>query len=118
MKNKFIYQYVKFSAQSNQINKTRLKMLQFREERLAEIIEEAKNSLDSLKTDKASYSDLLFKLSLDVFFRLMENDITLECLPEDLELVKIASKKASEVFMESTGINIVINVIGQLSSDQ
>lgn len=93
-------------------------MLQFRDERLTEIVEEAKNSLSSLKTDLSSYSDLLFKLSLDVFFRLMESDVTLECLPEDLELVKAASKKASESFMESTGINIAVNIVGQLSSEQ
>lgn len=93
-------------------------MLQFRDERLTEIVEEAKNSLSSLKTDLSSYSDLLFKLSLDVFFRLMESDVTLECLPEDLELVKAVSKKASESFMESTGINIVVNIVGQLSSEQ
>lgn len=107
-----------FSAQSNQINKTRLKVLQFRDERLSEIIEEAKNSLPSLKTEVTSYSELLFKLSLDIFFHLMENEVTLECLPEDLELVKAASLKASDSFMEITGLNIVVNVIGQLSSEQ
>lgn len=106
------------SAQSNQINKTRLKVLQFRDERLAEIIEEAKNTLPSLKNELDSYSELLFKLSLDVFFHLMENDVTLECLPEDLELVKAASKKASDSFVEITGLNIVVNVIAQLPLEQ
>jgi len=48
----------------------------------------------------------------------METDLTLECLPEDLELVKAASKKASDSFMEITGINIVVNIIGQLPLEQ
>lgn len=109
---------IKFSAQSNQINKTRLKVLQFRDERLSEIIDEAQNSLTSLKSSVESYSDLLFKLTLDVFFRLMEREVTLECLPDDLDLVMNASQKASKSFMDCTGITITVKVAGELSDDQ
>lgn len=104
-----------FSAQSNQINKTRLKVLQFRDERLIEIIEEARNSLSSLKQDSSQYSQLLFNYSLEVFYRLMENEVVLECIPEDLELVEAASKKAAQIFKESTLIDLNVKVVGNLS---
>jgi V-type H+-transporting ATPase subunit E len=101
-----------FSAQSNQINKTRLKVLQFRDESLNEIIGEAHNTLISVKNDLDSYSKLLLYLCLDVFYRLMENEVSIECTSDDLELVKIASKKAAELFKVSTMIDVSINVAG------
>lgn len=106
-----------YSAQSNQINKTRLKILQYRDERLTEIIEEARNALDSLKKDPISYSNLLFDLSLDVFYRLMEGEVLLECVSGDLELVRDASVKAAELFKNSTGINIRVSVVANLSEN-
>ena len=95
-----------------------MKVLQFRDESLNEIIEEAEKCLALLKKDSNSYSNLLYKLSLDVFYRLMENNVSLECVPEDLDLVRIASSKAAEAFKESTGISITLEVIGNLSEEK
>lgn len=106
-----------FSAQSNQINKTRLKVLQFRDERLNEIIFEARKTLISIKNDVNSYSVLLTNLCLDVLYRLMENEITLECVYEDLELVQAVSKKAAEIFKETTKIDVSINVVGNMPEE-
>lgn len=106
-----------FSAQSNQINKTRLKVLQFRDERLNEIIVEARTTLGSIKNDVKTYYDLLLNLCLDVFYRLMENEVTIECTSDDLDLVKGASKKAAEIFKGTTAIDIFINVVGIMSEE-
>jgi V-type H+-transporting ATPase subunit E len=53
------------SAQSNQINKARLKVLQAREETLAELLNEAKKQLGSVASD-GSYRGLLKDLILQV----------------------------------------------------
>lgn len=81
---------------------------------MTEIIEEARNSLGNLKADPSYYSNLLLNLSLDVFYRLMEKEVLLECVPVDLELVKEASQKAAELFKESTGIDVHVSVLGNL----
>ena len=47
----------------------------------------------------------------------MEAEISLECMFSDLELVKVAAKKASTIFSQSTGINVNISVIGNLSEE-
>ena len=87
-------------------------MLQFRDERLNEIIVEAQNTLISIKSDVNSYSNLILNLCLDVFYRLMENEVIIECTDDDLDLVKGASKKAAEMFKASTSIDVSINVVG------
>ena len=87
-------------------------MLQFRDERLNEIIVEAQNTLISIKSDVNSYSNLILNLCLDVFYRLMENEVTIECTSDDLDLVKRASKKAAEMFKANTLIDVSINVVG------
>lgn len=93
-------------------------MLQFRDERLNEIISEARDTLISIKKDMNSYSNLLLNLCLDVLYRLMENEVTIECTPDDLELVKVASKKAANLFKESTMIDISINVVGIMPEEK
>lgn len=65
-----------------------------------------------------SYSNLLLNLCLDVFYRLMENEVTIECTSDDLELVKVASKKAAELFKENTMIDVSINVIGIMPEEK
>lgn len=95
----------------------RLKILQFRDERLDQIIGEARNRLNSVKKDANSYSRLLLNLCLDVLYRLMESEVSLECNSEDLELVEAASKKAREIFKENTQIDVSINVVGNMSDN-
>ena len=90
-------------------------MLQFRDECLSEITEEAQKSLQILKNDVEYYSNLLLKLSLDVFYRLMDNEVFLECSSEDLDVVGSASQKAAEIFKGSTGLDIRVTVLGTLS---
>ena len=94
-----------------------MKILQFRNERLNEIIDEARGALPGIREDRENYSELIFKLILDILYRLMENEITLECMFSDLELVKIGAKKASTIFSQNTGINVNISVIGNLSEE-
>lgn len=61
---------------------------------------------------------MLLNLCLDVFYRLMENEVTIECTPDDLELVKVASKLAANLFKESTMIDISINVVGIMPEEK
>jgi len=53
-------------AQSTHINKSRLKVLQSREERLEELFSEARKTLSNISANKESYKTLLHKLALQV----------------------------------------------------
>lgn len=105
------------SAQSNQINKSRLNVLQCRDERLAEIIEDAQRSLPALRQDAQHYAELMTKLCLEVFFRLMETDVALACLPDDQQLVQDASTKAASTFEKATGLRLTLKVEPTLNED-
>lgn len=54
------------SAQSNQTNKSRLQILQTREQHLQELFDGAKERLAELTKDQAKYSELLNGLILQV----------------------------------------------------
>jgi V-type H+-transporting ATPase subunit E len=54
------------SAQSNQINKSRLRVLQARQQMLDELFDEARSKLTSVSKDKSQYPALLKDLVLQV----------------------------------------------------
>lgn len=58
--------YDNYSAQSTHINKSRLKVLQSREEKLEELFDEARKNLVKLSANTESYKTLLYKLALQV----------------------------------------------------
>lgn len=92
-------------------------MLEYRDEKLQEIIEDAKDLLPSIKSDVDSYSQLLFDLCLEVFYRLMETDITLECLEADEELVKAAADKAKIEFENATTVPLRLTITCNLKPE-
>lgn len=94
-----------------------MKILQYRDERLTEIIDEARLALNSLKKDSDKYSEFIFKLALEILYRFMENEIKIECLPDDHEVTTIALKKAGEAFRSVTGIDVSIQISPTLSSE-
>ncbi len=92
-------------------------MLEFRDEKLQDIIAETKALLPTVKSDGELYSQLLFNLCLEVFYRLMEVDVTLECLKEDEEFVKAASEKAKLEFLSATSISMRVSIVPSLKEE-
>ena len=94
-----------------------MNVLEFRDDKLQDIIAESKTLLPSLKSNRDSYSQLLFNLCLEIFYRLMETEVTLECLKEDEEIVKTASEKAKSEFQSATSISVRLSIVPNLKEE-
>lgn len=94
--------------QSNQINKSRLKVLQAQDSSIEEIMEEAKRRLSSIPTS-SSYTSTLSALMLQSFFRFMDGSeldnlsISVRVRKEDLAMAQKALEQAQTEFRQSTG---------------
>ncbi|TPX40494.1 hypothetical protein SeLEV6574_g06591 [Synchytrium endobioticum] len=88
-------------AQSNHINKARLRVLQSRQEVLNEIFTEAKSKLSDLTTDSSAYGTLLSDLILQGLYKLMEAEVTIQCRKVDVSLVQSAMDDAANKYKET-----------------
>ncbi|KAI9286644.1 ATPase, V1/A1 complex, subunit E [Umbelopsis sp. AD052] len=93
-------------AQSNQINKSRLRVLQARQQMLDELFDEARSKLTSVSKDSSQYPALLQDLVLQGFYSLMETNVKIQCRKEDVSLVEKAIAEAVTAYEESMGDKI------------
>ncbi|KAJ3413088.1 hypothetical protein HDV05_008542 [Chytridiales sp. JEL 0842] len=75
-------------AQSNHVNKNRLRVLQARQQVLNDLLLEAKNRLSSLTQDEGKYVTLLKDLLLQSYFQMMEPKVAIHCRKKDVPLVE------------------------------
>lgn len=97
--------------QSNQINKSRLKVLQAQDSAIEDIMEEVKKRLASIPS-ASTYTSFLTALMLQSFYRFMdagESDslsISLRIRKEDLSMAQKALEQAQADFRQSTGKSV------------
>jgi len=98
-------------TESNEINKSRIQILKEREGGLSLIFDEAKNKLQEISHNHDKYKELIKKLLLQGLVMLKENEITVQCREEDIEIVQDSLSKAKKDYEELTGghVNISIN---------
>ncbi|KAI8094173.1 ATP synthase subunit [Thamnidium elegans] len=87
-------------AQSNHINKARLRILQQRQQVLDELFEETDGLIHQISEDEEQYATLLQGLILQGAFALMEQDIEIRCREEDVDQVNSAVENISERYEE------------------
>ncbi|CAM0139291.1 V-ATPase V1 sector subunit E [Umbelopsis sp. WA50703] len=97
-------------AQSNQINKSRLRVLQSRQHMLDELFEESRAQLPSVSKDSNKYPALLKDLVLQGLYSLMETDLKVQCRKEDVSLVEKAITEATKEYEEHMGQKISATV--------
>lgn len=102
-------------AQSTQLNKSRLRLLQRREEHLQELFNSARSALLELSKDEGRYLQLLEGIIVQGLLQLMEPEVTILSRPKDAELVKKAIKGAKEQYISISGREITINISEELS---
>jgi len=90
-------------AQSTLTNKSRLRLLQAREQHLQDLFSEARERLAKLSEDGARYSQLLETSILQGLLRLLEPSVTVHCRPLDEEVVKTAAEAAKGQYTEMSG---------------
>ncbi|KAI9362465.1 ATPase, V1/A1 complex, subunit E [Zopfochytrium polystomum] len=97
-------------AQSNHVNKNRLRILQARQQALNDVFQEARGQLTSICHDKAKYAALLKNLLLQGFFQLMEPNVSVQCRKVDLDLVKTAITEAKAAYKEKLKADLEVKI--------
>ena len=96
--NDFIYLY---SAQSNHVNKARLRVLQERQQILDSLFEDTQQNILHIPDDQESYTELMEGLILQGLYALMDSDVSIRVREADVEIAQFASERASQKFQET-----------------
>lgn len=92
-------------TRSTSANKTRLRVLQARQELIDKLFEDARKQIaEKGKDDK--YEETLKGLILEAMYLLAESKIGLRCKKEDKDKVSSAAKEAAKEYKEKTGKDI------------
>ncbi|KAI5476761.1 hypothetical protein MNV49_007351 [Pseudohyphozyma bogoriensis] len=91
---------------SNQNNKSRLQLLETREELLEKVFDDARSKLKDTVSDSKKYAELLKGLILQSLFTLMEKDVSIIIRSEDAKLAKDAAKTAADEFKKEAGFDV------------
>lgn len=125
------------SAQSNMKNKSRLELLQTREQLLDEVFEAASGKITAIQKGKGKYKDLLKNLVLQVrhdsiqfhtryfgltlrtqaLYTLMEPEVTLVCRKADEKAIKDMKDEVVKTFNEKVKFDLTLEVITELSDN-
>lgn len=104
-------------AQSTQTNKSRLRLLQAREQYLNGLFEAAREELLTLSQDEARYCQLLEGTITQSLLQLMEPNVTVYSRPGDVQIVEQAVSSAKTTYKDISGRDIEVQVEGSLPKD-
>ncbi|KAI0826563.1 ATPase V1/A1 complex subunit E [Trametes gibbosa] len=104
-------------AQSTLTNKSRLKLLQQREEHLQDLFSTSRESIISLSQDEGRYMQFLEGVIVQGFLSLLEAEVTVHSRKKDVEVVQRAADGAAKQYNEISGRTIKPSVAGTLSDD-
>ncbi|KAI9323733.1 ATPase, V1/A1 complex, subunit E [Dichotomocladium elegans] len=88
-------------AQSNHINKARLRVLQERQQALDVLFEESQHKIHEISADQDKYASLIENLILQGLYSLMETDVVVRCREADAEIAQFAAERASQQYQET-----------------
>ncbi|CAG8644302.1 8357_t:CDS:2 [Paraglomus occultum] len=97
-------------AQSNFVNKSRLKVLQTRQAYLEELFNDTRQKLQEISADKAKYTSLLKNLILEGLYSLLDESVSLIVRKADINLVESVIPQVSEAYHTATNQKVDITV--------
>uniref|UniRef100_A0A1D1XK94 V-type proton ATPase subunit E n=1 Tax=Anthurium amnicola TaxID=1678845 RepID=A0A1D1XK94_9ARAE len=97
-------------TQSNMINKSRLKVLQVRQQLLEEVFNETVNQLSIVSQDKVKYRDLLKDLVLQGLYQLMDDEVKAIVRKKDVELANNAIKAAIQSYKDNAKRDVKVEL--------
>ncbi|KAH8109498.1 vacuolar H+ ATPase E1 [Phellopilus nigrolimitatus] len=101
-------------TQSTQLNKSRLRLLQRREEHLQDLFSTAREKILELSQDEGRYTQLLEGVIIQGLLQLMESDITVIAREKDVAIVETAAAGAQKQYNALSGRDVSISVLGDL----
>jgi len=105
------------SAQSNLTNKSRLKLLQRREEQLQELFSISRSSIVTFAEDEGRYSQFLEGAIVQGFLQLVEPKVTLVAREQDAEIMRKAGDAAAQSYTRISGREVSFELETTLSKD-
>ncbi|KAI8370724.1 ATPase, V1/A1 complex, subunit E [Radiomyces spectabilis] len=97
-------------AQSNHINKARLRILQQRQQGLDDLFEETNSRIHEIHKDEEKYATLLENLLLQGAYTLMEPEMAVTCREADVDNVRFAAEAVSQKYEQTLGQPVTITV--------
>ena len=97
-------------AHSHVVNKTRLRILNARNEALVAVFDDARKRLKSLTSDKAKYASLIEKLILEGALSLLDTNITVSLRKEDFGLAEEAFEYVKKEFKKETKMDLEVTL--------
>ncbi|KAF8066800.1 ATPase, V1/A1 complex, subunit E [Lyophyllum atratum] len=104
-------------AESTLTNKSRLKLLQRREEHLQELFSESRASVVELAKNEGQYVQFLEGVIVQGFLQVLEPGVTIHVRGRDVDVGKQAAASAEKSYKEISGRDIEYEVEGTLSDD-
>jgi len=104
-------------AQSTSTNKSRLRVLQAREQLLQDLFSEAREKIVGLSSSTGSYSQFLESLIVEGLLRLMEPEVIVSSRKKDGALVEIAVNNGVQQYREISGRDVKVAVEASLRDD-
>ncbi|KAI0725309.1 ATPase V1/A1 complex subunit E [Fomitopsis betulina] len=104
-------------AQSTLTNKSRLRLLQQREEHLQDLFASARELVNELAHDQSRYVQFLEGILVQGFLQLLEPEVTVHVRAVDVEIAQRAGEGAAKQYNEISGRTVVVSVEETLSKD-
>jgi len=104
-------------SQSTQTNKSRLRLLQSRDEYLADLFATARNQLLALSSHEGRYVQLLEGIITQGFLQMHEESVTLHVRPPDERVVGRAAASAAQAYKGLSGRDVQFTVQCTLPRD-
>ncbi|CAG8612497.1 8500_t:CDS:2 [Paraglomus brasilianum] len=97
-------------AQSNFVNKSRLKILQTRQAHLEELFNETRNKLQEISVDQDKYTRLLKDLILEGLYAILDESVSLIVRKSDINLVQSVIPQVSTAYHAATKQKVDITI--------
>src|SRR5690606_20211109 len=97
-------------ARSNVTNKTRLKILAYRQELLDVIFEKARERLKEVQQDKGRYQEVLKNLILEGLYALGDKLVAVQGRKADYDTLEKAAKDAESEYKTKTGDDVTVEL--------
>jgi len=104
-------------AQSTQTNKSRLRLLQAREQYLQDLFDNAREQILTLSKEQGKYEQLLQGLVVQGLLQMMEPTAVVVCRKKDKDVAQRAVDNASKHYASMSGRSVKVNVQAELSDD-
>ncbi|KAF9811130.1 hypothetical protein IEO21_06648 [Rhodonia placenta] len=104
-------------AQSTLTNKSRLKLLQLREEHLQDLFASSRAQILALAADEGRYTQFLQSVIVQGYLQLLEPEVTVLVREKDFEFAQQAADNAAAQYTEISGRTVTPTVKPALSND-